>query len=234
MSRRPIGSSAVLGTLLLLLPAVAGPTASASATKTVAFRLSNTTATPVSEMYFELVPTGTILPPVIGNTPDGSPIEGSPMKALPSSKGIDVSSAYVLLTDDPAQADMERMFLLFGYEPDPDAAPGAVPFVPLLDDGGARVGQLDPGGTFDFELTLAQGSIGYLLKSAIDGLTVSVLDASSPEPTPSPGHGGGSGGENPGTPIPEPSALLLWAAIGLGGLGLARRRRSGSAPALRA
>jgi hypothetical protein len=234
MALRPIRSSAVLAAAATaLLLAVVASDATASATRTVAFRLSNTTASPVSEMYFDLVPTGTILPPVIGTDPSGSPIEGSPMKALASSKGIDVSSAFVLLTEDPAELDMERMFLLFGFEPDPSAAPGEVPFAPLLDADGGRVGQLEPGGTFDFELTLAQGSIGYLLKSAIDGLTLSVLDVTSPTVPPSEGNaGGGPGGGNPGTQVPEPSALLLWSAIGLGTLGLARRRRARSARAI--
>ena len=233
MSRRPHGSLSLLTSmsfLLLLLagfdrPAMASATNTSSKTNTVAFRLTNTTATPVSEMYFDLVPTDTIIPPLVGTDPQGNPIEGSPMKALPSSMGIDVSSAYVLLTDDPAGSDMERMFLLFGYKPDPTAADGAVPFLPLVDDNGGRLGELSPGGTFDFELNLAQGSLGYLLKSAIDGLSLSVLDVPSPEPEPSPGHGGNPG-TDPGTQVPEPSALLLWGVIGVGAMVVVRRRRS--------
>ncbi|RUL83644.1 hypothetical protein [Tautonia sociabilis] len=218
MSRRPIGPPAVLGVVALL--ATVGAPEPSPAADMVAFRLKNTTDAPVSEMYFTSVPKGTILPPVIGTNPDGSPIEGSPMKALPSSVGIDVSSSYVLLTDDPADTDLERMFLLFGYEPDPNAAAGAVPFLPLVDDAGNRVGRLEPGGTFDFELDLAQGSLAYLLKSAIDGLTLEVLGDGAPtDPGSDPIPGG-----DPGTPIPEPGALLLWSVIGFGALALARRR----------
>jgi hypothetical protein len=226
MSHRLLGLLAALGVVI----AVAGRPATASPTKPMTFRLTNTTDSPVSEMYFELVPRDTIIPPVIGTDEDGGVIEGSPMTALSSSTGIDVSTSYVLLTNDPSDADMERMFLLFGYEPETDAS-AAVPFRPLLDAEGNRVGQLAPGGMFDFELNLAQNAVGWLLKSAVDGLSLSVPDGPSPDPDPEPTGPGSPDPGTVGTPIPEPSAVILWTAFGVGAFGFARRRRRPAAPA---
>ncbi|WP_169978014.1 PEP-CTERM sorting domain-containing protein [Tautonia rosea] len=220
MSHRLLGLLAMLGVVI----AATGRPATASPTQPMTFRLTNTTASPVSEMYFELVPRDTIIPPVIGTDETGAVIEGSPMTALSSSTGIDVSTSYVLLTSDPSDEDMERMFLLFGYEPETDPS-AAVPFRPLVDADGNRIGQLEPGGMFDFELNLAQDAVGWLLKSAVDGLSLSVLDLPSPEPEPEPTEPGGPDLGVGGTPIPEPSAVILWTAFGLGAFGFARRRR---------
>lgn len=220
MSHRLLGLLAALGVVI----AVTGRPATASPTQPMTFRLTNTTDSPVSEMYFELVPRDTIIPPVIGTDEDGGVIEGSPMTALDSSTGIDVSTSFVLLTSDPSDEEMERMFLLFGYEPETDPS-AAVPFRPLVDAEGNRIGQLEPGGMFDFELNLAQNAVGLFLKSAVDGLSLSVLDLPSPEPEPEPGLPGDPDPGTVGTPIPEPSAVILWTVFGLGAFSFARRRR---------
>ena len=218
MSHRPFGVLAATAALLFCL---AGP---ASASKMAGFRLANTTATPVSEVFFGLLPKGTVTPPIIGNAEDGAPIEGSPLRALDTSIGVDTDSAFVLLADDPAAPDMERLFLLFGYRPSTDPDASGLPFDPLLDDNGDRIGELSPGGVFDFELSLADAFDPSMLASGVDGLSLSLLDLPPTDPEPAPGTPDPPTGGNPGTPIPEPSALLLWAAPAVAGLAWARRR----------
>ena len=219
MSHRPIG---VLAATAVALCCLAVP---ASASKMAGFRLANTTAVPVSEVFFELLPEGTVTPPIIGNAEDGSAIEGSPLRALDTSTGVDTDSAFVLLADDPNAPDMERLFLLFGYRPSTDPSASALPFDPLFDEDGNRVGELSPGGVFDFELSLADAFDPSTLASGVDGLSLSLLNLPPTDPDPPTGNPDPSDGGNPGAQVPEPSALLLWAVPLVLGLALARRRR---------
>jgi len=205
----------------------------------VGLRLLNPTAEPVSETFFNLLPAGTVTPPIAGTDPDGQPIEGSPVSALDSSEGVSIDDSFVLLSDeiDPDGIVRERLFLLFGFEPNPTAGPDELPFRPLVDDAGNRVGLLEPGGFFDFEISLADASDAGLLEPGTDGLSLSVIDLTMPGDDGGDDNDGGGGDPAapppddsgaPGAQVPEPSAALLWASLAAAGLGLAHRRRSRS------
>ncbi len=210
----------------MLVALVAASHSIVSASEMVNFRLTNDGTTAVSETFFEPLPFGTIVPPIsIG--PDGMEFEDSPLNALDSSQGVDVDSAFVLLSDevDDGGNSLERLFLLFGFEPNPEAGPEDFPFQELFDTDGNRFGQLEPGGAFDFELSLQSAQDADLLLPGTEGLTLTLLDIS--EPVDNPDLGSGNGGVNPvdDLTIPEPAAILLWGVLIGAGLAYSRHRR---------
>jgi len=237
MTRRPAAMRAGLTAAFTVAVAFAFATEPSRASETLRFRLTNQNESPVSELFFEPLPAGSIVPPIVGEAPDGSPIEGRPLTALPSSTGVDLDSTFVLLGSETGDdgVDRDSLVLLFGFEPNENASPDDPPFLPLLDEQGARFGQLEPGGAFDFELNVGSEEVGSLLVPELEGLTLSMLDLPpvdpnpNPNPDPSDPPSDPSGDPEP-TPIPEPAAVWLWGSLALAGVavrqvGRERRRR---------
>lgn len=229
MPRRPL-RLVLTGVSIALLAA-----ASSRASEKVSFSLTNTGSTPVTDVTFQPIPTGTIVPTVTGTDASGNPIEASPLTALPSSTGVDTSNAYVLLgnVDVPAGGTQDTLFLLFGYQPnaafDPDD-PSSSPFLPVTDAAGKRRGALQPGGQFDFQLSLANpADLGLIVPTSADLALSQLAATSSPVTTPSPATPPPA--DISTTAVPEPSTLLVWAGLVGASAWFARNGRRRPAPA---
>jgi hypothetical protein len=207
----------------------------ARANEKIGFSLENVGTTPISEATFQPLPIGTVVPSVEGTDAAGNPIEGSPLEALATSTGVATNNAFFLLGSQelPDGTTQDAMFLIFGYQPNPaydPADPASQPFIPAVDAAGNQTGMLEPGGRFEFELTLADAASAGLIVPTVSELSLGTLiQASGPEESPGPEAWAGApdGGLGEVTTIPEPSAVVLWGVVaGLGAVA-ARRRLAG-------
>lgn len=193
MPSRQTRSLALLGGLLAVLAAPA-----AGRADLIDLRLTNTGSSPISQTNFVLLPPGTLVPPVV----DG--VEQSPVSALPTSTGVGDTFVKLDTVVDPSGTPYDLLSLFFVPPADGSSAPGP----------------LQPGGSFDFQLSVASpAAIDALKPTAADLVLTDITPSSPANPTPSPGTSGG------GTTVPEPGALLLWASLAIAGLGAARLRR---------
>lgn len=228
----------IVAPIRLVLPSVVAVAVgwlspSAWAWEKVSFSLSNTGTTAVSEALFKTMPPGTVVPSISGTDEEGNPIEGPPLNALSSSTGVGIDQTFVLLgsQDLPDGSTQDSMFLIFGYKPNPSydpSDPNSLPFIAALDDSGNPMGQLQPGGRFDFELNLANPADAGLIVPTSADLHLGPLAYARDGGT-TPGEEAWSGLPGEVTTIPEPGALVLWMGMAGAGVLMARRRmRAGS------
>jgi hypothetical protein len=219
MRRLPalLASIGIVALALGLAPAEAGnlPT----------YTFTNTSGGPVARADFEILPAGSVSPPVIGTDPStGLPKTASPVTLVASqSSGFDPNNFSTALGTGTG---VEGLRLLFGEKQ--VIQNGQVTFEPVSGPNGAAPQFLDNGGTVTFTLNpdpAFQGAIQLI------SLTKGVPDPTLVPDTSGNGGGGGSGsggggsGDGSDPNIPEPVTILLWSsAIGLGAL---RARRAG-------
>ncbi len=196
---------------------------SASASAIANFRLTNTGNTPISQVDFNVIPPGSITPPVVGTDPTtGKPLTGSPMTILPGSTGFDPSNFSVALGSGPG---VQGLRLLFGQK-QTVGSDGQVTITPVLGSDGQPTGMFQPGGQLNFALSVDpsyQGALQLVLPSTATGLSLTTLSADPGGSTPQDNGVGGTGAAgDPANQVPEPLSITLWSAATL--LGLTRAR----------
>jgi hypothetical protein len=169
---------------------VINPNASAS-TATATYRLTTSSAIPVPDanisgpqVVASIVPTGSVVPPLM---PDGT--QGSPLTILPDSFGFDPTHLVVALKDGTTSSGQpDQLFGLIFY------------------------GQgLQPGGMLHFSLSIDKSLANNppQLVSQTPGISIS-LDSAS---TPGQGGGGSSNQGPPDQSVPEPLSMIVWTAV---------------------
>jgi hypothetical protein len=187
----------------LALAAFAPPTQAADI---ATFQLVNTGTTPITQVDLNVVPPGTIVPPVVGTNPDGSDQTASPLTITTGSQGFDKNNLVVLLGNGPGVQDLR---LLFGQK-ETTGPDGKTQFQPVLGANGLPSGELEPGGVLNFSVTLSptfQGNLHLSLPLTSKGLNIVQYAIDNPGST---------------AVIPEPLSLVLWSS--LAGLSLLHAR----------
>jgi hypothetical protein len=208
----------------LLLVAVA---ATAHGSTMVNYNLTNQGSTVVNRIDFNVVPPGSVSPPVVGKNPTtGSNITGSPVTLLPNSTGFDPNFFSVALGNAPSA---QILRLLFGQSQTVDAN-GSVTFAPILDSTGKPIGGFQPGGQLNFAVSVDPATSNRFqlqLPSGTTGLSLTQLPAtanppSSTSPSGSTTNTGTTSTVSTSNNVPEPMSVVVWG--GLLGLGLSRFR----------
>jgi hypothetical protein len=222
VTSRSLTSWTTLAVALALTVPTAAPAASVQN-----FRLSNQGSQPIARVDFNIVPPGSVVPPVVGTDPTtGEATTGSPLTVLPGSSGFDENLFSVALGKDTS-GDQQILRLLFGQTQTVDTD-GQVTFAPMVDENGDPIGLFEPGGQVEFALSVdpgAAGSVQLQLPETTAGLVLQGLpfdDVTANPPgtdTEGPG-GGGTPVVPPATQVPEPMPLAVWGV--LVGLGLLR------------
>lgn len=211
----------------LLLPlVVAAATAEASTIRGV---LINHTGADISSVNFNVVPAGSLVPPVIGKDPQtGEDLTGTPLTIDANPSGLDANNVSVALLGK--KNGDQQLRVLFGQTltKGPD---GKLQIIPLPGANGAPPQPFANNGMFSFTLTSSDPTLKALeLDPALASQGISYYALSSNTGTPSgnpPGVGVSSGDidSGGGTNVPEPTSLALWAALATLCGGLTRWRR---------
>jgi hypothetical protein len=172
-----------------------------AATTTATYRLTTSSSIPVPDaniagpqVVATILPPGTVVPPVLANGK-----EGSPLTVLPDSHGFDANNLLVALKDGTSSTGQaEQMFGLVFF------------------------GQgLQPGGVLHFALSIDKSLASK--PPQLLSQTPGVIITPDPAPvTPTSGDGGNGSGGGPDAQIPEPFSLVIWSAVACGVF--ARRR----------
>ena len=177
----------------------------ASAGSIASFRIENDTGGPISRADFEILPAGSVKPPVIGSDPTtGLPQTASPLTLYAAdSDGFDPANFHVALGSN---STIEGLRLLFG-QTQVVGAGGQVSFQPVSGSDGAPPRFWDNGGDVAFSLALDPTFQGKVTLESINP-KIHVYTY---------------------TPTPEPVSLALWTVVGVGGMIGARRRAKAKA-----
>ncbi len=185
---------------VLATVATAHLSGSASADSVVSFKIVNDSGGSISRADFEIIPAGSVQPPVIGTDPTtGQPQTANPLVLnLAASSGFDPSNFHVALGSN---ATFEGLRLLFG-QTQVVGPGGQITFVPVSGSDGNPPRFWDNGGVAVFSLNLAPNFAGPVtLAPLTPGIQVSFYNT------------------------PEPMTLALWTAIGLGVVGCRKKAR---------
>ena len=222
MIHRPI---AILGLSAIL--AIAPATARGSIIPPT-YTFTNTSGGPVARADFEILPPGSVQPPVIGTDPaTGLPRTTSPVTLdAAHSSGFDPGAFSTALGTG---AGVQGLRLLFGEKQ--VTHDGHISFEPVTGPNGAAPRFLESGGTVTFMLNPGSGLTGAIkLVSLTKGVPDPTLIVRDPGGTGTggggtsdPGVGGGPLGGGGQVNIPEPITLVLWTSVA--GLGALRARR---------
>lgn len=179
------------------------------------FRLANEGTKPISQVDFNVIPPGAIVPPIVDDPETGMPRTGSPLTIMANSTGFDPTKFSVALGSGTG---VQGLRLLFGQEK--TVAPdGTVTYSPILGTDGEPLGLFMPGAVLNFALNVdsaAQNTLQLQLPAGASGLSLRAYVPNDPVTDPDPP---GSGGPPP-SQVPEPMPMVLWSLAA--GLGLAR------------
>ena len=213
----------------LLLMAIASAAATTAHGSTmVNYNLTNTGSTVVNRIDFNVVPPGSVSPPVVGTDPTtGASVTGSPITLLPNSTGFDPNYFSVALGNS---SNAQILRLLFGQSQTVDAN-GNVTFAPILNSAGQPIGGFQPGGQLNFAVSVdpsTSNQFALQLPSGTTGLSLTQLPVDvTANPTTGSGSNSGSTTSTGTTStatnqVPEPMSVVVWG--GLLGLGWSRLR----------